>query len=96
MARKTYRAVPIEKVTSALLAGLVAGASKLVVAIDVANQSGGVGLISGTTPRWRTATMLPLSVLESDLSKGRLVMLDVARAKPLVAPQNPIRPAARV
>jgi len=32
----SYRAVLIEKVTSAMLAGLLAGATKLVEAIDVA------------------------------------------------------------
>ena len=37
MAKKvTYRAVPIERVTGEVLAGMLAGATKLVVAIDVA------------------------------------------------------------
>ncbi len=54
MARKiSYRAVPIEKVTSALLAGMLSGATKLVVAIDVAKTKmmAGFGRDDGTVAR---------------------------------------------
>ncbi len=49
----SYRAVPIERLTSALLAAMLSGATKLVVAIDVAKlkMMAGFGPEDGTIAR---------------------------------------------
>ena len=59
MAKKvSYRAVPIERLTSALLAAMLVGVSKLVVAIDVAKlkMMAGFGSEDGSIARLVSAT----------------------------------------
>lgn len=53
MAKISYRAVPIERLTGALLAAMLAGATKLVVAIDVAKTKmmAGFGREDGSVAR---------------------------------------------
>ncbi len=57
----SYRAVPIERLTSALLAGLLAGAEKLVVAIDVAKTKmmAGFGRVTHQRHRDDLSARLP-------------------------------------
>ena len=76
MAKKiSYRAVPIERLTSALLAAMLVGASKLIVAIDVAKlkMMAGFGSEDGSIAR--------LVRFESPMQTREFVELVVATGK---------------
>ncbi len=81
MAKKiSYRAVPIERLTSALLAAMLVGASKLIVAIDVAKlkMMAGFGSEDGSVVR--------LVRFESPMQTREFVELVVATGQALGVP----------
>ena len=81
MAKKvSYRAVPIERLTSALLAAMLVGASKLIVAIDVAKlkMMAGFGSEDGSVVR--------LVRFESPMQTREFVELVVATGQALRVP----------
>ena len=76
----SYRAVPIERLTSAVLAALLVGATKLVIAIDVAKlkMMAGFGSEDGTVAR--------LVRFESPAQTRAFVELVVETGKMLTVP----------
>jgi transposase len=85
MAKKvSYRAVPIERLTSALLAAMLVGVSKLVVAIDVAKlkMMAGFGSEDGSIAR--------LVRFESPMQTREFVELVVATGRTLARLRLPL------
>jgi len=91
-----YRAVPIERLTSAILATMLAGATRLVIAIDVAKNKmmAGFGCADGTVARrvrfdspTHTRLFVDL-VVEAGQAKQRIRLVDQWRD---TMPRNALR-----
>jgi len=81
MAKKvSYRAVPIERLASALLAAMLVGASKLVVAIDVAKLKTMAGFVS------EDGSIVRLVRFESPMQTREFVELVIATGQALGVP----------